>query len=85
MAQPRCICFGPVAVRLWEQDILLCARHAREWLRSDEKRACVEAIEAGDGERASREIQKFIGRIAAEVPWRIRAVETIRSWIKGDW
>jgi len=75
--RPACPCHAPSAVKLWECDLHLCGRHARDWLRSYEKKVTVQAIKDDDQERADRAISLFIRRVQNEAPWWIKVLDRL--------
>ena len=58
-----CPCRLPHVITLWEANVFLCHRHAIEWLRSEEKKAAVAAIEKDDPAALLAAVDQFVDRI----------------------
>ena len=61
---PACPCRKPSTVRTWESDLYLCSVHARLWLRSEEKKIAVVAIEEKNEDALRGAVEAFVGRIS---------------------
>lgn len=59
----RCPCGEPGQVTIWEADILLCGRHGRAWLASEEKIAAGAATFGDDPAGLLAALDHFVERI----------------------
>ena len=67
-----CPCGRPATVRTWETDLYLCMLHGREWLKSEEKKIAVVAVEEKNNEALKGAVEAFVQRIARKPGWTER-------------